>query len=153
MSKKEREALWARRKHDKKHGKLRPYEFYREPRDPRQLGSGLGSWESAPTYIGGNGVSESTKRRWALDERGWKARLSNNPRARRAQILWRYRNSHLRRPYVSPYAVNKFLRRDAQRRRELRIGRGVNDTLYELMGTPKSQTFESPYIKPKDYPF
>jgi len=93
-------------------------------------------------------------RRWqrARDPRGWKAPLSKNARARRAQILWRYRNVHLyRSPYTSRYAVNKFLRRDAERRQHLRFQRGVDDTLYELMGTPKSQTFESPYIKPKNY--
>jgi hypothetical protein len=129
MTKGMRDAWWERRKYEKKHGKPRPWEWYQEPRDPRLPGRALGQWESTPTYIGPS-RSDQISDRWqrARDSRGWKARLSDNPRARRAQIAWRFRNSHLY-SYAPRSAVNKFLRR------------------------AKGDTFESPYIKPKDYPF
>ena len=113
-------------------------------------------WLTGTQYIGGKpGLTEYQKWRRVRDDSGWKSRLSKNPRAAAAQRLWRYRNL---RYYVNPStqrAADRFRRladaASAEARRRRIIQRGVDDTFYELMGTPKSQTFESPYIKPKNY--
>jgi hypothetical protein len=149
MTRKQHKAAWARHKFDKKRG-YTDNRFNFDPNDNFRDTSA--PWLDGITYMGPSRDTQIQDRwRRARDDRGWKARLSDNARARRAQILWRFRNSHLY-SYAPRAAVNKFLRLDAERRRELAIGRGVEHTFHgSPLRIPKGLTFESPYIKPKNY--
>ena len=151
MNKKQHKAAWARKMQDKKRG-YTENRFNYDPNNNFRDFDFTAPWLDGMTFMGPSRDTEIEDRlRRARDDRGWKARLSDHPRARRAQIAWRFRNSHLY-SYAPPAAVNKFLRLDAQRRRELAIGRGVDHTFHgSPLRIPKSQTFESPYIKPKNY--
>ena len=123
-------AEWKRYKFSKKHGPSLATNPWATPFKDAP-------WLLGMHYIGPSGETRHSDRvDRALDSRGWKARLSNNPRARRAQLAWRYRNSHWYQAPVRQSAVNKFLRKDAERRQHLRFQRGVYDTWREIRSTP-----------------
>ena len=120
-----------RDKFDRKHGKPPPLNPWPTP------------FKDAPWLLNMHLVRRKPGQeildRWdrAKDERGWKARLSRHPRARRAQLRWRYRNIHLyRSPFTSRRAVNRFIDMHNKYLENQRIQRSLDDTWSTIRHTP-----------------